>query len=72
VCGFFVDRFCNSAPNGQRPLGGFKKRVFVGCVATNKNPLEQGAATGGERFAPNGAKQKASTKNPRTLWIFIS
>jgi len=38
----------------------------VGCAATHKTPLEKRAAAGGEHFAPFGAKQKASTKNPRT------
>ena len=54
-------------PDSQMLSGGFKERGIFGCGATENIPFEQRAAAGGERFAPFGAKQDVSTKNPRTL-----
>ena len=39
--GFFVDRFCNSAPQPPKTVGGLEKGDFVGCLATNKTRSEQ-------------------------------
>jgi len=56
VCGFFVDRFCNSAPQRTLAVGGFLKKGFCGLRRNPQNPFRKASCRRRRAFYPRWRK----------------